>query len=65
VSKYRAMLGVLVVAAIIIIAMAVYIFTHYNSMALIQEFVIIAIALILLFVIMGVLVMIVRSADRK
>ena len=59
------MLSVLVVAAIIIVAMAVYIFTHYNSMAFMQEIVIIAIALVLLFVVMGVLVMIVKSAGKK
>jgi hypothetical protein len=64
-SKNHLMVGILAVAAVIIIAMAVYIFTHFNSMELVQEIILICIALVVLVVIMGVLLMLVRNAGRK
>ncbi len=64
-SSSRLILGILTVAAVVIIGMAAYIFTHFHSMSLTQEIILIALALVILFAIMGVLVVLTRSAGKK
>ncbi len=64
-SSNRLVIGILAMGAVVIIGMAVYIFTHFNSMSWIQEIILIAVALIILFAIMAVLVIIGRSTSKK
>ena len=64
-SNLRSMIAVLAAAAVVIIAMAIYLFSHYDSMPLTQEIILIAVALVVLLVVMGVLVTIIRRAGRK
>jgi hypothetical protein len=61
----RSMLAVLAAAAVVIIAMAIYLFSHYDSLPLTQVIILIAVALVVLLVVMGVLVTIIRRAGRK
>ncbi len=64
-SSNRLIIGILAIGAVVIIGMAAYLFTHFNSMSWVQEVILIAIALIILLGIMAVLVMISRSTGRK
>jgi hypothetical protein len=63
--KPRLIIGILTIAAIVIIAMAVFIVTHFSSMSPFEELVLIGIGVVMLFIVMGVLFMIVRFTSKK
>ena len=63
--KSRLIIITLSLAAIVIIAMAAFIGTHFGSMSLLEELFLIGIGILTLFLIMFILFVIVRSAANK
>jgi hypothetical protein len=64
-SRFRLVIGLMIAAGVIIVSMAIYIFTNFNNLTLIVEIVLAAIGIILLIIIMGVMFLIMRSSIKQ
>jgi hypothetical protein len=64
-SRLKLVITLMALAAIIIIAMAVYVFLNFSNMGLSQGVILGIIGIIALFVIMGVFIVLARSLTSK
>ncbi len=55
----------MVLVGVIIVGIAAYIFTHLSGISMTQAIVLIAIAIISLFILMGVILMLMKSTTAK
>jgi multisubunit Na+/H+ antiporter MnhC subunit len=63
--KLRLIISLMAIVAVIIISIAIYIFTHLNSIDMMQGLILISIAVVGLFLIMGVILMLMKSITAK
>jgi hypothetical protein len=63
--KFKLIISILAAAAIVIMAMAIYIFTHFKSMSLASEIILAAIGVLILFLLMGIMFYIMRSSTKQ
>jgi len=64
-SRLKLVITLMALAAIIIIAMAVYVFLNFSNMGLSQGIILGIIGIIALFVLMGVFIVLARSLTSK
>ncbi len=64
-SKLQIIVALMTLVAVIIVAIAVYVFTHLSGINLTQGAVLIAVAVVGLFIIMGVIIILLRSINAK
>lgn len=60
-SRLRLVIGLMAAAAVIIIGMAVYLFTHFSSMDSTQGIILAIIAIAALFIVTGVMAVLFKS----
>ncbi len=63
-SRLKLVIALMAVAAVIIIAMAVYVFLNYSTLGISQGVILGIIGIIALFVLLGVFVILVRSLTQ-
>jgi hypothetical protein len=64
-SKLQVVIILMAIVAVIIIGIAAYIFTHLSGINLTQGIVLISVAVIGLFLILGVILIILRNASAR
>jgi len=64
-SNLQLVIAIMVFVAVIIIGIAAYIFTHLSGINLTQGIILIAVAVAGLLLILGVIIIILRSATKK
>jgi nitrate reductase gamma subunit len=64
-SRIQLVISLMVIVAVIIIGIAAYVFTHLSGINLTQGVVLIAVAVTGLLLILGVIIIILRSATAK
>jgi hypothetical protein len=63
--KQQLIILLMAIMALIIIGIAVFLFTHYSTISLIQGIILTVVAVVVLSAVMGLIVLIIRSATAK
>jgi hypothetical protein len=63
--KLQLVIPLMALMAVIIIGLAVYLFVNYSGIDITQGIILIAVAAVVLLVVMGVMILILRSAANK
>lgn len=64
-SKIKLILALMTIVAIIVIAMAVYVFTNFSAMDVTRSIILIVIAIVGMIIIMGILILIYKNNNPR
>jgi hypothetical protein len=64
-NKYRLIISLMVLVAVIIVGLAVYVFTHLSGLTQAQGFSLIGVAVLGLILVMAILLMLVRNINAR
>jgi hypothetical protein len=64
-SKFQIVYALMALVAVTIVAVAIYVFTHLSGIDMRQGIILVVIAIIALFIIMGVIFMLLKSMISK
>jgi hypothetical protein len=63
--KLQLVIPLMALMAVIIIGLAVYLFVNYSGIGITQGIILIAVAAVVLLVVMGIMILVMRSAANK
>ena len=64
-SPQRMIVGLMVAVAVIIVGIAAYTFSHFSAISVNQGLILIAVGVIGIFIIMGIIILLVKSINMK